>query len=107
MRGQLHQQIRLEPDRASFLPGSVSTPMKDGLTLVERYFVEELNSHFGESLAREWLACEKRRKCTRESVHSMPRSSSQAMLAREALGMNNSMQRSHSETSLGSLQSKA
>jgi hypothetical protein len=27
----------------------VSTPMKDGLTLVERYFVGELKSHFGES----------------------------------------------------------
>ena len=82
----------------------VSTPMKDGLTLVERYFVEELKSHFGESLAWKWLACEKRRKFTEEGVCLMPRSSSQA---HAALGMKQSMQRSHSESSLGSLHSKA
>jgi hypothetical protein len=77
---------------------------KDGLTLVERYFVEELKSHFGESLAWKWLACEKRRKFTEEGVCLMPRSSSQA---HAALGMKQSMQRSHSESSLGSLHSKA
>ncbi len=81
--------------------------MKEGLTLVQRYFVEELYSHFGESLARDWLASENRRKFTMESVHKMPRSSSQEMLAREAPGMNNLMQRSHSESSLCSLQGKS
>jgi hypothetical protein len=88
--------------------------MRDTLTLVERYFVEELNSHYGESLAREWLTNQQRLKISR-ALQSLQRqghcglSKSQSGLCLQSLRLQSVagqpqeprlMRRSHSETDL-------
>ena len=78
--------------------------MRDGLSLVEWYFVEELNSHYGESLAREWLTTEKRMKIARalraQAGSGMRPSRSQVCLPAASGQFQGGMRRSNSESTL-------